>query len=264
MSTPSDDIPDLRYAEYVLGVLDADARAAVEREMKESEAAAAAVERWRHRLLPFAEEIAPESPPGRVWQRIREELQLDAPRPSATRSAQPDVGETLRFWRRFSLVAGVLLTAACVAIVALIVRRPTPPAIPYMASTITETGGGVGWTATMDIGKARMIVVPASPQPVSAGHSPELWLIPHGGKPIAVGVISATAPIAIKLGPALLAQLGPTAVLAVSVEPLGGSPTGQPTGPVVAQGKIGAAAAGSQPAGAATAMTLLSASRIRA
>ena len=32
MSTPSDDIPELRYAEYVLGVLDADARLAVERE----------------------------------------------------------------------------------------------------------------------------------------------------------------------------------------------------------------------------------------
>ena len=122
MSTPSDDLPELRYAEYVLGVLDADSRAAVEREMTESEAAAAAVERWRRRLVPLAEEIAPES----------------------------------------------------------------PPAIPYMASTITETGGRVGWTAAMDIGKARMIVVPASPQPVSAGHSRALadsaWRQSHRGR----------------------------------------------------------------------------------
>ena len=44
--------------------------------------------------------------------------------------------------------------------------------------------------------------------------SGKLWLMPQGGKPIAIGVISATAPIAIKLEPALLAQLGPTAVLA--------------------------------------------------
>jgi len=264
MSTPSDDIPDLRYAEYVLGVLDADARAAVEREMAESEAAAAAVERWRRRLLPLVEEIAPESPPARIWQRIREELQLDASRSPAARSTRPDVGEGVRFWRRLSLAAGALLAAACVAIVVLIVQRPRPPVIPYMASTITETDGRVGWTATMDIGKARMIVVPASPQAVSAGHSPELWLIPHGGKPIAVGIISATAPIAIKLRPALLARLGPTAVLAVSVEPLGGSPTGQPTGPVIGQGTIGAAAAGSQPAGAATAMRLSNARGARA
>ena len=264
MSTPSDDVPDLRYAEYVLGVLDADARAAVEREMAQSGSAAEAVARWRRQLLPLAEEIAPESPPARVWQRIRDELQFGAPRPRAQQSTRPDVGERLRFWRGLSLAAGVLLAAACIAIVFLMVRQPTPPAIPYMASTITETDGRVGWTATMDIGKARMIVVPASPQFVGAGHAPELWLIPHGGKPIAVGVISATVPVAIKLGPQLLARLGPTAVLAVSVEPPGGSPTGQPTGPVVATGKIGAAATGNQSAGSAAAMTLSSLHNARA
>src|ERR1700692_3655656 len=37
---------------------------------------------------------------------------------------------------------------------------------------------------------------------------------------------------------AMLARLGPTAALAVSVEPVGGSPTGQPTGPVIAKGAI--------------------------
>lgn len=263
MSTPSDDIPDLRYAEYVLGVLDADARLAIEQEMAASPSVAAAVQRWQRQLLPLAEEIVPESPPARLWQRIREELQLEA-RPPELRVSGPDVGERLRFWRRLSLTAGALLAAACVAIVVLMVRRPTPPAIPYMASTITESGGRVGWTATMDIDKARMIIVPASPQGVGAGHAPELWLIPQGGKPIAIGVISATAPIAIKLEPALLAQLGPTAVLAVSVEPPGGSSTGQPTGPVIAQGKIGAATAGAAPSGSATAMMLSSVGGSRA
>jgi anti-sigma-K factor RskA len=32
--------------------------------------------------------------------------------------------------------------------------------------------------------------------------------------------------------------LGPDATLAVSLEPPGGSPTGQPTGPVIASGKL--------------------------
>lgn len=255
MSTPSDDgSPDLRYAEYVLGVLDADTREQVEREMAGSEAAAAAVERWRRRLLPLTEEIAPESPPAPLWQRIRGELQLDAPRHSAGPPERAGLWESLRFWHRLSLATGMLLAAACVAIVVLIVRRPATPPIPYMASTITETGGRVGWTATMDLTRARMIVVPAAPRGVSAGRSAELWLIPRGGKPLAVGVISATTPIIIRLAPALLSRLGPTAVLAVSVEPAGGSPTGQPTGPVVGQGTIGAAAAGGAAPGAAAAM----------
>lgn len=244
MSTPSDDgDPQLRYAEYVLGVLDTDERAQVEREMAASESAAAAVERWRRRLLPLAEEATPESPTAHVWQRIRAELRIDGSRRPGAQAPRRGVWESSSFWRRLSLATGMLFAAACLAIVALVLRRPAPPPVPYMAATISATGGRVGWTATMDLGKARMIVVPASPQSIGSGRSPELWLIPAGGKPLAVGVISATAPIDIRLSPTLLAQLGPTATLAVSVEPLGGSPTGQPTGPVIAQGKIAAAAA---------------------
>ena len=37
-------------------------------------------------------------------------------------------------------------------------------------------------------------------------------------------------------------RIAMAAALAVSVEPPGGSPTGQPTGPVIAKGTIGAAA----------------------
>ena len=38
--------------------------------------------------------------------------------------------------------------------------------------------------------------------------------------------------------PDLAGQLTPDAALAVSLEPPGGSPTGQPTGPVIASGKL--------------------------
>lgn len=255
MSTPSDEgSSDLRYAEYVLGVLDAQARAQVEQEIARSESAAAAVEQWKRRLLPLAEEAAPASPPARLWQRVRAELKLEGPLRARASGGHEGVRASLRFWQRLSFATGLLLAAACAAIVLLVVRRPAAPPIPYMASTITESGGRIGWTATMDIAKARMIVVPASPQGLGAGRSPELWLIPHGGKPIAIGLISASAPITIELPPALLAQLGPTANLAVSAEPPGGSPTGQPTGPVIGQGSIGAAAAGGGPGATSAAL----------
>jgi anti-sigma-K factor RskA len=38
--------------------------------------------------------------------------------------------------------------------------------------------------------------------------------------------------------PALADRVTPDAALAVSLEPPGGSPTGQPTGPVIASGKL--------------------------
>jgi anti-sigma-K factor RskA len=107
-----------------------------------------------------------------------------------------------------------------------------------MVSAIQQDNGITGWTATMDLQHGRMIVVPAAPAAFAQGRAPELWLIPAGQKPISVGMITPDKPTTLKLDPALLARLGPTALLAVSVEPVGGSPTGQPTGPVIAKGAI--------------------------
>lgn len=243
MNTPIDDGHfHLRYAEYVLGVLDADARAEVEHEMTASDAAATAVVLWQHRLLPMAEEIVSREPPAYVWHRIRSQLALDVPsqdqRAAQAPGQRPGLWNNLRFWHW--LGAGTSVLAAVFLVLLLLPsRRPVAP-VAYMASTITQSDGQVGWTATMDIGHGRMVVVPARPQAIAPGRAPELWLIPEGEKPIAVGMIGGSAPSTLKLDPALLAKLGPSAALAVSVEPPGGSPTGQPTGPVIAKGSIGA------------------------
>jgi anti-sigma-K factor RskA len=238
MNTPlHDDDPDLRYAEYVLGVLDADARAAVERDMTQSAAAAAQIALWRRRLLPLAAEIADLEPPARLWQRIRTELRLNAP----VRPQRPaGLWDNLRLWHWLSLSAGAI-AAACIVALILVVRQPVAPPITYMASTLAQKNGNVGWTATMDVRNAIMVIVPTAPQSLTAGRAPELWLIAKGEKPIAVGMISTRAPVTLPLGPALRTRIGPTAVLAVSVEPPGGSPTGQPTGAVIATGAIASA-----------------------
>ena len=80
MSTPAEDGDEnLRYAEYVLGVLDAGARAAVAQEIQSTEAAATAVAGWQRRLTPLAHEIAEVAPGPYVWARIHDALHLDAP-----------------------------------------------------------------------------------------------------------------------------------------------------------------------------------------
>lgn len=245
MNTPLDQEPeqDLRHAEYVLGVLDADARAVVEREIEANKQAVAEVERWQQYLLPLAEDITSAPPSDAVWARIIGELGIGKPARRASARAS--------WWNRVELWRGLAFGAAAVAvafiIAFLVVPRtsvtPVPaPAVAYMASTITQGNGQVGWTATMDVRHARMVVVPATPQTLPRGRAPELWLIPAGHKPIPVGMIASHAPTTIALDAALVGRLGPSAVLAVSVEPPGGSPTGQPTGPVIAKGSIGAAA----------------------
>ena len=247
MNTPADEGNDnLRYAEYVLGVLDADARAAVAQEVQTTDEAAAAVALWQRRLMPLSEQIAGVAPAPYVWARIRDDLRLDAPTFATPRIESKGLWNNLALWHWL----GIGATAVAVALLAVVVtpRRENVPTTAetapakapagYMVSTIQQDSGVTGWTATMDLDRARMIVVPAAPSALPSGKAPELWLIPAGGKPISVAMIKRDAPTTIALEPSLLAKLGPTAALAVSVEPVGGSPTGQPTGAVIAKGAI--------------------------
>jgi len=65
-----------------------------------------------------------------------------------------------------------------------------------------------------------------------------LWLIPPRDKPHSLGLIDPSRPVRINVPKSLLPQVNSNAMLAVSLEPPGGSPTGQPTGPVIANGKL--------------------------
>ena len=248
MNTPTDDgNHNLRYAEYVLGVLDADTRAEVAREVMASDEAATAVALWQRRLTPLADTLANVAPAPYVWARIQDELQLAA----SARVAAP----TRRgLWNNLALWHWMGIVGSAVA-VALLVVVNLPPRTPvsieahagYLAATIQQDNGSTGWTATMDPQRGQMVVVPGTPVAFEPGKAPELWLIPAGGKPIPVGMIALDKPTTITLDPAVLAKLGTTGLLAVSVEPPGGSPTGQPTGAVIAKGAINAATSSTSP-----------------
>ncbi|HET7268284.1 MAG TPA: anti-sigma factor [Oleiagrimonas sp.] len=247
---------DLRYAEYVLGVLDADARAAVEQEVRDDPHAATAVQWWQQRLTPLSEDMASSAPPEYVWARIQDALGHPASVPTTPASARPvtrgGLWDSLPLWRWLG-IGGSVAAVACL-VIAFVVTRPQPTAptattTSYMVSRIQQNNGVAGWTATMDLKRARMVVVPATPKPVASDRSTELWLIPPGHKPISLGLIAENHPTTVSLSQAQLKQLGPKALLAVSVEPHGGSPTGQPTGPVVAKGHIGAAPVTTTPVG---------------
>ena len=55
-----------------------------------------------------------------------------------------------------------------------------------------------------------------------------------------LGLIDPERPVKVTIPPNLLPHVSADSVLAVSLEPAGGSPTGQPTGPVIANGKLAA------------------------
>ena len=241
MNTPADHRhDDLRYAEYVLGVLDTDARATVEQEIRSNPEVAAAVALWQRHLTPLADDVGTVAPAPYVWARIHGALDL-ATTTSAIPRTHTSLWDNLRLWRWLGIGASIVAAACVVVMFALPRTATTPSAVNagYMAATITQDNGVTGWTATMDLQHARMIVVPATPTAFAQGRAPELWLIPPGEKPIALGVIARDRPTTIALHTEMLTRLNTQGLLAVSVEPAGGSPTGQPTGPVIAKGLIG-------------------------
>ena len=230
---------NLRYAEYVLGVLDADARADVAREVARSDEAAIAVELWQRRLVPLAVKLPEVAPPEDVWARIQHDLRWHA-----SREVRPpsDLWSSVRLWQWIGAGASVV-AVACMVMLLIIPARHRLPAPPgaLMVSSIRQDNGVADWTVTVDLDRKQIVVVPAAPANIAADRSTQLWLIPAGGAPISVGVFKPGAVTVLPLSTTLLAQLGPTAALAVSVEPAGGSPISRPTGPVIAKGAISAA-----------------------
>lgn len=218
---PSD---DLLAAEYVLGVQGADERQTLTRRIARDSVFASLVAAWEARLTPWANDIAPVTPPHDVWNRIVSML-----------PAQRDTASwwnNLSLWRLFAFGSGGLAVASLVALF-IVVSRPVQA--PLIAAI--DGGGHHHFVATLDAGRGSIAVVPAA-YTADATRVPELWLIPADGKPRSLGLLRADRPVTLAI-PATLAGLAtPQAVLAVSLEPSGGSPTGLPTGPVIAQGKL--------------------------
>ncbi|MCP3722408.1 anti-sigma factor [Paraburkholderia sp. CNPSo 3272] len=237
---PPDD--ELRCAEYALGVLDADELREFERAMRHDPRIAQAVADWQERLIPLSEDIHDVPPPPHVWTHIQRELGLAAQGGLRSRGR---LWDSVRLWRWIGVTSTAV--AAALAAVSLILVQPggvsTPSGRGYMVASLARQGpgGGAAWTATVDVQHASMVIVPTASVPVAPGHSTELWVIPAGMKPVSLGLIAVDRATVVKLPRDHLAELARQATLAVSVEPYGGSPTGQPTGPVLAAGPVGPA-----------------------
>ncbi|ALN71613.1 anti-sigma factor domain-containing protein [Aureimonas sp. AU20] len=224
-------------ADYALGVLPQRERLLAERRARQDPGFAAEIGEWEARLAPLAEAVRPESPPASLWAAI--ERELPKPRPAAASPAL-DVGRRVSaVWRWLALGSTGLLAASLASVVVLVSNPAAPPAPAMMASVSTSDGAAL-LTAVLDpVGGHAMLMPGAMPMP--EGRVPELWIIPEGGVPISLGLLDPARPLRIALRRPGMAEdmMKPGgAMLAISAEPVGGSPTGQPTGPVLGTGAL--------------------------
>jgi anti-sigma-K factor RskA len=233
-------------AAYVLGTLRGGAARRFAQLVGEHATIRLMVDEWETRLSPMALAIAERTPPARLWRAIAAHIAATASlaRPVASGS----LWANLAFWRGL----GVIGSAAAVALLAVLVMRPpelievqVPVEVVRFLPAKNEIPAS--YVAVLEDPKTHkpvlvamaarnsdhMIIKAVDERPIASDKDLELWALPTGGKPRSLGVIGSNGQSTLRLAADSDSTFKAIPALAVSLEPKGGSPTGNPTGPVL-------------------------------
>ena len=218
---------DALAAEYVLGTLRGRARQRFERLARADRMLGDAVLAWEERLLPLAEELPPIAPPARVWAAILARIR-GAPAERASRRS------SLGLWRALAFAS----LATVIALTTVLLRPAPEPPQGALIIVLAGTDAKPVLLASADRLSRYLSVKPVARVDLAGDRALELWMLPDGGNPRSLGLISATGVARVALPAPADDALRNIPALAVSLEPSGGSPTGLPTGPVLYSGPV--------------------------
>ncbi|ULQ47910.1 anti-sigma factor [Flagellatimonas centrodinii] len=234
---------------YVLGTLRGLARRGFSRRMQRDPALAAEVQWWERQFHRLHRGFAEQTPPAHIWPAIARQLVQVVPAAPAAATADGRIAPVLtarrpgppppagvsRGWRVLALAASLVAMVLGGVLVREVQQVPPAPTLtaaaqPHYIGALEGDGGR--WLVSVPLQGGLMKVRVEGTPALAQNQAAELWWIGADGTPRSLGVLPSGGElqrVVEALPPA------PSPVLAVSLEPLGGSPTGQPTGPVVAQ-----------------------------
>lgn len=212
---------DRLAAEYVAGTLRGGARRRFESFMYSDAALRMLVREWGQRLLPMHEFVRAQAPAPHVWRNIETRLHL---KPERSR---------WHFWRGFGLgMASAAVAAALVVSVA--VQQWRTPSYDLVA-TLIDQQAQPALLVKADTRQRLLQVHMVGGAAVPDGRSLQLWAIPRAGAPRSLGVLGTDGRGTFALAAGGIS--GDVVLLAISLEPRGGSPDPKgPTGPVLYKG----------------------------
>jgi anti-sigma-K factor RskA len=210
-------------ADYVSGSMRGGARRRFEALIAADAGWRRIVRDWENEVYPLAWSLKPLAPPARVWRAIRARLRGNDPARSWGWSG-------LYSWRLLSGALALALLAGTVLYPLQVNRAAREQLLAVLQTPETQAmlvvradASGVLHVRTLRDLRA-----------VAGDRALELWALPPGGKPQSLGLVapggatSLTRPQGLQGVPQL----------AVTLEPPGGSPTGQPTGPIIMSGDV--------------------------
>ena len=234
MTGPSNDEHDLLAAEHVLGVLEGSDLQRARKLMLSSPGFAQSVRKWELTLSPISDEATEQAPPSTLWERIEDSFETKADQPVVLA-----LRRRVQFWRgaSFAAMAAAAALALFVAVPQKSQQQPEEESRGLLLASLSSEDTNTSLSAAYDPDGQSLLVSPG----VLKGdteHQHELWIIPEGGTPVGVALLRPGQPQRVLVRPEIAPHFRGRSTLAVSVEPIGGSPTGQPTGPVIAAGQL--------------------------
>lgn len=254
--SPSPDMPltpnerDALAGEYVLGLVEGSDLVALVHRLETDRELAASVEIWRAHLAAIDATATPIAPTPGLWPRIEGDIagiartaarakaaeatampSRQTPRPSpATPGRLVEWWNSLFVWRGAALAGALAAIVLAIGLVGALDRAKRQPVM--VAVLLTEASIAAAVVNTFADGRVEM--VPLQNIHVPEGKALEIWTLwDRAVGPRSVGVIQSARSTRLKLDQL---PLGKDQLFEITIENATGSPTGRPTGPIVAKG----------------------------
>ena len=199
------------------------------------------IDAWEARLTPVAWSLPPVEPSELVWRRIVRELGFGQ---QATRSAAPvpwmaaaaafavlALGFGYAWWQSATRPPQVITETVVETVIEPLPERAT-------IAFVSDDASRSLWLARLFPASQEIVVQVVTEPEQRADADYQLWLLTADGTPLSLGILPQSGEATLTMDPAAAAELPTSELVAVSLEPPGGSPQPVPTGPVLFTGTL--------------------------
>ena len=221
-------LKDALAAEYVLGTLHGGARRRFQKLMLQYPSLREATWLWEQQLHGLNERLTPVEPDAKVWNSIKEQLMFDSvqdAKPIKVKNQNVVMLNTSlnRAWKSVTALA----TAATILMAIVLFDKQNPDAVlPQQVAVMQTEQADTLWL--IEVGENSIDVLATRKLTPEPNNDFELWIVAKGiENPISLGLLPKSGKLSLPKHADF--DTMDIVALAVSIEPLNGSPNGLPT-----------------------------------